>query len=83
MSKETTDKDLENMKIKPIEEMIREISAQRSLTIQQWRDQWGHWRVGIDWWGENDYWFIVEKRTLESALHEAYLFFKDPTGYGK
>ena len=69
--------------IPPIEKMIREIGSDRSLRIEQWRDQWGHWRVGVDWFSEEDCAFVCEKKELSHALFEAYEYYKNPKEYKK
>lgn len=55
------------------EEIIEEITTdtKRVLRIERWSDSNKHWRVGIDWFGEEDYEYIVEKSTLIEALVSA------------
>src|SRR3990167_7998999 len=44
--------------------LIQMIGSQKMLRIEQWKDEHKHWRAGIEWYGENNYEFIVEKPTL-------------------
>ena len=51
-----------------IAEMVGIISSSYALRIEQWRDEYGHYRVGIDWYSEKDYLVVIEKPTLYQAL---------------
>lgn len=53
-----------------IEILIHQIGEKKSLRIEQWRDEWKHWRAGIEWYGENDYQFICEYPTLVECLRK-------------
>lgn len=41
------------------------------ITLRKWDDEWGHWRLGLEWEGENRYEFICEKPTIEECLDMA------------
>jgi len=51
-----------------IEKLTKEIGSKYMLRIERWKDEYKHWRAGLDWYGENDYTFICEKPTLEECL---------------
>ncbi len=60
-------------------EIIQYIGARDVLRIEQWRNDEkgnrvydGSWRVGINWFSDTEYDFIVEKPTLDEALTVAY-----------
>jgi len=57
--------------------LVREISEKKMLRIERWRDDYKHYRVGIEWYGEDDYEFICEKPTLLDALQLAYDYLND------
>lgn len=44
------------------------ISSKKMLRIEQWREENGHWRAGIEWYNEDRFEFICELPTLEKAL---------------
>lgn len=66
---------------KTIEEMIVEIASRRMIRIEKWREEGGHWMVGLEWYSKDNYSFIVEKKTLQEALEYtlAYLNFSEST----
>lgn len=47
--------------------LIHEIGAKKMLRIEQWRDG-SAWRAGIEWYGEDNYEFICEQKTLLECL---------------
>jgi len=51
-----------------VEEMIEKIASFKMLRIERWRDKWGHWRAGIEWYSEDEYEFLCEKPTLKECL---------------
>jgi hypothetical protein len=50
-----------------------------TVTCDRWPN--GHWRVGLDWWGENKYVFICEQPTLKEALAMAVDYVNNPKKY--
>lgn len=48
--------------------LIKWISSEKMLRIERWRDEYKHWRAGIEWYSEDRYEFIVEKPTLLECL---------------
>lgn len=53
-----------------MEKLFEELS-QYKITLIRWRDEWGHWRLGLDWNNENDYEYIVEESTIKKCLEKA------------
>ena len=53
---------------KTVEEMVVEIGSKAVLRIEQWRDKFGNWRCGVNWFSEDRYDFICEKPTLKECL---------------
>ena len=51
-------------------QMIKEIGSKKVLRIEQWRDQWGSWRAGIEWYDIYNYEFVCEHPTLKACLQE-------------
>lgn len=49
-------------------EKIEKIASIKMLRIERWRDSYKHWRVGIEWYGENEYEFVCEYPTLDECL---------------
>ena len=60
--------------MKTVEEYLQILGNCYSVTVIQWRDHWGHWRAGLNWYSEEQLIFIVEKPTLQEALHCCWLF---------
>jgi len=56
------------LETKTLEEKIIEIGSVKALRVERWRDEYKHWRAGIEWYGEGDYEFLVEQPTLEKCL---------------
>ena len=54
-----------------IDEMIEFLKKDYKIRVEQWNDEWGHWRVGLDWFNLEDFEFVVEKEELADALWEA------------
>lgn len=46
------------------------------ITIIQWQDDYKHWRLGLDWKNEDQYFFICEKPTVEECLDCAIEYIK-------
>lgn len=46
------------------------------ITLIQWQDDYKHWRLGLDWKDENQYFFICEKTTIEECLDCAIEYIK-------
>ena len=46
------------------------------ITLIQWKDEWKHWRLGLDWKSEHDYTFICEHPTIEECLDSAIAYLK-------
>lgn len=38
------------------------------ITLIRWKDNYKHWRLGLDWKDENDYEFICEQPTVHQCL---------------
>ena len=51
-------------------QMIKEIGSKKMLRMEQWRDDFGSWRVGIEWYDEDNYEFVCEYPTLKMCLKE-------------
>ena len=45
--------------------------SQYKITLIRWKDEWKHWRLGLDWNSEDDFFFVVEKPTINECLNEA------------
>lgn len=61
--------------MKTVEEYLQILGNPYDVTVTQWRDEWGHWRVGLNWdTHTSDHLFLVEKPTLQEALHFCWLF---------
>ena len=58
-------------------EMIKDIGSKKMLRIEQWRDKWGSWRVGIEWYDEDRYEFVCEYPTLMKCLQECINYLND------
>ncbi len=43
-------------------------SPEYDVTLIQWNDKWGHWRLGLNWIDSENYEYIVEKPTIEECL---------------
>lgn len=41
------------------------------ITLIQWRDKYKHWRLGLDWKSESEYYYICENPTIEKCLDMA------------
>ena len=50
-----------------MEEKFEKLSRYK-ITLRQWKDEWKHWRLGLDWNSETDYEFLCEKPTVEECL---------------
>lgn len=57
-------------------EVIKEIAGRDTLRIEQWKDEYKHWRVGVNWFDKDRYDYIVEKPTLEECLENVLDFYK-------
>lgn len=69
---------------KTVEEIIEELGyLGHSVWCDKWHDQWGHWRVALDWQGGEvgQYLFICEKPTLLEAVETALDYAKNPKKY--
>ena len=51
-----------------IKKEIEEIGSQYSLRLEQWQDSAGYWRAGLNWYGEDNYEYICEHKTIEECL---------------
>lgn len=47
---------------------IKAISSHGAFRIEQWRDKHGSWRAGFEWYTEEDYEFVCEKKTFNEAV---------------
>lgn len=54
-----------------ISQMIEYLNTKYVVRMEQWNDEFKHWRVGLDWLDEDKYVYIVEKPELCDALWEA------------
>lgn len=54
--------------------MILAIGSKKMLRVEKWKDKHGHWRAGIEWYGEDEYEFIVEKPSLKECLTEVCIY---------
>ena len=50
-----------------MEEKFKKLSKYK-ITLIRWDDEWKHWRLGLNWEGENNYEFICEKPTIDECL---------------
>ena len=53
--------------------LINYLGSHYVLRLEKWRNS-NSWRVGLNWWSENDYEFVCEGKTLKEALHMAYRY---------
>lgn len=51
-------------------QLVNEIGSQKMLRVERWKDEWKHWRAGVEWYGENEYEFICEYPTLLECLEK-------------
>lgn len=51
-----------------LEQKIEYIGSKKMLRLEQWRDEHGAWRAGIEWYSSDRYEFICEKPTLDECL---------------
>lgn len=51
-------------------QLVNEIGSQKMLRVERWKDQWKHWRAGIEWYGEGQYEFLCEYPTLLECLEK-------------
>jgi hypothetical protein len=56
------------------EELVEYIGSRKMLRIERWRDEYGSWRAGIEWYGEGQLEFLTEKMTLRDCLLSIYDF---------
>jgi hypothetical protein len=56
------------MKQDTVKSLIEKIGSKKMLRIERWRDNFKHWRVGIEWYGKDDYEFICEYADLRKCL---------------
>lgn len=49
-------------------DLIDWIGTKKMLRVERWRDEWKHWRAGIEWYDEDTYEFICEYPTLIQCL---------------
>lgn len=47
------------------------------ITLIQWKDEFGHWRLGLDWENEDEYYFICEYKTIDECLDSAIKYLKE------
>ena len=47
------------------------------ITLIRWDDEWGHWRLGLNWNGKDDYFYIVEMPTIKECIDEAVNFVRE------
>jgi len=50
--------------------MIEYLSTNSTVKMEQWNDEYKYWRVGLNWFSEDDYCYVVEKKELCDALWE-------------
>ncbi len=62
-----------------ISQLVFELGATKSLRIEMWRDGSNAWRVGLDWFGEDDFAYLCEDTSLLSALKMARDFLYRPS----
>ena len=58
-------------------QMIKEIASKKMLRIEQWRDKWGSWRAGIEWYGDGKAEFICEHPKLKKCWQECINYLND------
>ena len=58
-------------------QMIKEIGSKKMLRVEQWRDEFGSWRAGIEWYDEDNYEFVCEYPTLKKCLQEILNYISD------
>ena len=58
-------------------EMIKDIGSKKMLRIEQWRDEFGSWRAGIEWYDGDNYEFVCEYPTLKKCLQECINYLND------
>ena len=52
-----------------IEKIIKKINDLGYVVkADQWEDEWRHWRVGLNWFGTDEYFFLCEELTLKKGL---------------
>ena len=39
------------------------------VKLDQWGDEWRHWRGGLDWFGAENYVFVCEKKTFAEVVN--------------
>lgn len=54
-----------------IARLVEVIGSKKMLRLERWRDQYKHWRVGLEWYSEEDYEYLVEAEKLIDALRSA------------
>jgi len=42
-----------------------------AIKLVRWNDEYGNWRLGLNWNSENDFVYICEKPTVEECLDSA------------
>lgn len=56
------------IKTKNTIDKIDYIGSRKMLRVEKWRVENGHWRTGIEWYGEDRFEFICEKPTIDECL---------------
>jgi len=59
-----------------LQELIETLGSKYMVRIEKWKDG-SAWRVGLDWYSEDNYLFLCEKPTLIEAIQCASLNFLD------
>lgn len=47
---------------------IEKLGSIFDISFQRWKDDWKHWRAGLDWFSEDGYKFVCEYPTIEECL---------------
>lgn len=53
-----------------IAQLTLEIGSKKMLRVERWRDEFGSWRAGIEWYDEDQYEFLCECNTLTECLEK-------------
>ncbi len=56
------------METKTFKEKLNYIGSKKMLRVERWKDKYGHWRAGIEWYGKDKFEFVCKKPTLEECL---------------
>lgn len=60
-----------------MEKKLDYIGLKYKVTLVRWNDEWKHWRGGLDWKGEHDFEYVVEKPTVTEVVDALYKYAKE------